>query len=85
MPECSHAVGREKGALETSCSRQGLQLGQECVGTGQKLHLGSLIFPAVTFSDFLKLIYKYNVDNTQRGGKENKTLPEKSYPDSLQE
>lgn len=59
---------------------EGLQLGQEPVGTGQKLHLASLVCPAVTFPDFLKPSYKYSVDNTQRGEEGRKIKPHQRNP-----
>lgn len=64
----------------------GTAAGAGGVGTGQELHLASLVCPAVTFTDFLKPSCKCSVDNTQRGGgKGNKTPSEKSYPDRLGE
>lgn len=91
MPECSPGSQRYPGEGEGSSGGTSQQAGTAAgaggVGTGQKLHLGSLVFPAATFPDILKPIYKYSVDNTQRGegGRKIKSPPEKSYPDRLQE
>lgn len=82
MPECSPGSQTDPGEGEGSSgdTLQGLQLGQEAVGTGQKLHLASLVCPAVTIPDFLKPNYKCSVDNTQRGEEGRKIKPHQRNP-----